>query len=379
MASVLARRMPRMHSAVRNLGFTSSSSSSASFYRRSSAIHLHPTQKLLLCPTSVLFTRHPFSSFSNASYSHGHHESKPRSSTGAAASAASLSDDSDRRLLSADDDLMVGHEGVEALDPKDFPELYPEQEGIDSVQSADDIENPSVLLSDKERSDEEMSWFVDASYPEKSQAQQQEGEQDGAREAFVPLWQRNAEQSRAAAATETPATASSSSDSMAASGPMTVTGLVQLLESERAKNVHVIDMRDKCDWTNWMIICEGMSERHLGNLADHVYSTIKKHAPKSHPPVMEGRDTTDWIVIDADTVVLHFMTHEARKERDLEGLWASVTNPLKLKDAADLTWDDVKGKMTKSWKEDHGRSKGEDGKRGRRGDRDIPLSEVVRW
>ncbi|KAI7819495.1 Oligomerization domain-containing protein [Gamsiella multidivaricata] len=151
------------------------------------------------------------------------------------------------------------------------------------------------------------------------------------------------------------------------------------MESERARNIKVIDMRDKCDWTDWMVIAEGLSERHLGNVADQVYSALKKSSPHTSPPVMEGRDTSDWVVIDAGSVVIHFMTPEARKERDLEGLWASVKNPLKLKDAEELSWDDVKGKMTKSWKENPGRSRGEDGKRGRRGERDIPLSEVVKW
>ncbi|KAG0078496.1 hypothetical protein BGZ90_005083, partial [Linnemannia elongata] len=106
---------------------------------------------------------------------------------------------------------------------------------------------------------------------------------------------------------------------------------------------------------------------------------LKKTSPSTSPPVMEGRDTSDWVVIDAGSVVIHFMTPEARKERDLEGLWASVKNPLKMKDVEEISWEDVKGKMTKSWKEDHGRSKGEDGKRGRRGERDIPLSDVVKW
>ncbi|KAG0069638.1 hypothetical protein BGZ89_002452 [Linnemannia elongata] len=62
---------------------------------------------------------------------------------------------------------------------------------------------------------------------------------------------------------------------------------------------------------------------------------------------MEGRDTSDWVVIDAGSVVIHFMTPEARKERDLEGLWASVKNPLKMKDVEEISWEDVKGKMTK--------------------------------
>jgi hypothetical protein len=48
-----------------------------------------------------------------------------------------------------------------------------------------------------------------------------------------------------------------------------------MIESERAKNVKIIDMRDKCDWTNWMVIAEGLSERHLGNLADQIYSAVR--------------------------------------------------------------------------------------------------------
>ncbi|KAG0048214.1 hypothetical protein BGZ83_006798 [Gryganskiella cystojenkinii] len=290
----------------------------------------------------------------------------------------------DDALLSDTDDLMIGNEGVESIDPKDFPELYPGDEEIEGLSQESHPDNErdfeeidikatapkstSVLLSDKERSEEEFSWFVDESFPETAAADSEGGVSTTD---FIPLWQKNAE--RAPDGTDSK---KSEEDEVS---PDSIPGLVKLLESERARNIKVIDMRDKCDWTNWMVIAEGLSERHLGNVADQVYSALKKSSPKTSPPVMEGRDTSDWVVIDAGSVVIHFMTPEARKERDLEGLWASVRNPLKLKDAEDISWEDVKGKMTKSWKENPGRSKGEDGKRGRRGERDIPLSEVVKW
>ncbi|KAF9393762.1 hypothetical protein CPC16_001247 [Podila verticillata] len=298
-------------------------------------------------------------------------------------------------LLSADDDLMVGNEGLESIDPKDFPELYPREEDTEGLNQAshpdderdyegfDAIEDTikdertdadrSVLLSDKPRTEDEFSWFVDETYPEKASGDKEDEGESG----FVPLWQKNAQRA-----------AEGGLDGLDEQLDLlhgedgehsSINGLVKLLESERARHIKVIDMRDKCDWTNWMVIAEGLSERHLGNVADEVYRALKKSSPKSSPPVMEGRDTSDWVVIDAGSVVIHFMTPEARKERDLEGLWASVKSPLKLKDAEDITWEDVKGKMTKAWKENSGRSKGEDGKRGRRGERDIPLSEVVKW
>ncbi|KAF9566656.1 hypothetical protein EC968_003604 [Mortierella alpina] len=293
------------------------------------------------------------------------------------------------RLLSDTDDLMVGNEGLETIDPKDFPELYPGEEDIEGLSQEshpdnerdfegmdrileDNPKSTSVLLSDKERTEEEFSWFVDETYPEQA-GENEEGKSALAGE-FVPQWQKNAQRAPDGSSAQ-----ADSKDHPLEHSPDSVAGLVQLLEAERARNVKVIDMRDKCDWTNWMVIAEGLSERHLGNVADQVYSALKKSSPKTSPPVMEGRDTSDWVVIDAGSVIIHFMTPEARKERDLEGLWASVKNPLKLKDAEDISWEDVKGKMTKSWKENTGRSKGEDGKRGRRGERDIPLSEVVKW
>ncbi|KAG0281338.1 hypothetical protein BGZ96_001179 [Linnemannia gamsii] len=302
--------------------------------------------------------------------------------------------DNDKALLTDTDDIMVGNEGLETIDPKDFPELYPHDHEIEGLSQESHPDNErdfegfsiteeeeelkveeggrSVLLSDKARSEDEFSWFVDESYPDK--ASTTTGQDD---EAFVPLWQKNAQR-----------TSSLDGDSSTSGGsateqeytPDSIPGLVKLLESERARNIKVIDMRDKCDWTNWMVIAEGLSERHLGNVADEIYSALKKTSPATSPPVMEGRETSaDWVVIDAGSVVIHFMTPEARKERDLEGLWASVKNPLKMKDVEEISWDDVKGKMIKGWKEDHGRSRGEDGKRGRRGEKDIPLSDVVKW
>ncbi|KAF9382624.1 hypothetical protein CPB97_007032 [Podila verticillata] len=323
------------------------------------------------------------------------HSSSPKHVASASTSNNKDNEKVDPALLSADDDLMVGNEGLESIDPKDFPELYPREEDTEGLDQASHPDNEldyeefdaikdtikdertdadrSVLLSDKPRTEDEFSWFVDESYPEKASGDKEDEGESG----FVPLWQKNAQRAAEGAVDEL----NEQLDLLQFEDGehSSINGLVKLLESERARHIKVIDMRDKCDWTNWMVIAEGLSERHLGNVADEVYRALKKSSPKSSPPVMEGRDTSDWVVIDAGSVVIHFMTPEARKERDLEGLWASVKSPLKLKDAEDITWEDVKGKMTKAWKENTGRSKGEDGKRGRRGERDIPLSEVVKW
>jgi hypothetical protein len=198
------------------------------------------------------------------------------------------------------DDLMVGNEGLETIDPKDFPELYPHETQIEGLSQESHPDNErdfegfqdddseefqngdfevvgdeevegevrSVLLSDKPRSEDEFSWFVDENFPDKANATLADQDEGG----FVPLWQKNAQRSLDGAESALP-------EEAPAYSPDSIPGLVKLLESERAKNIRVIDMRDKCDWTNWMVIAEGLSERHLGNVADEVYSAVSIFFP----------------------------------------------------------------------------------------------------
>ena len=40
----------------------------------------------------------------------------------------------------------------------------------------------------------------------------------------------------------------------------------------------------------------------------------------------EGIDCDDWMLVDCDNLIVHFMTAEAREELDLETYWANVTS-----------------------------------------------------
>ncbi|KAF9911312.1 hypothetical protein EC991_004210 [Linnemannia zychae] len=249
----------------------------------------------------------------------------------------------------------------------------------------------SILLEDKQRSEEEFSWFVDKTYTATTISEETKvSSQD-----FVPLWKRNSRShhhnqkhpQQLHPTSTTKSTEKSTNKDDLQNAPVAIRGLVRMLEHERARNVTVMDMRQKCDWTDWMVIAEGLSERHVGNVADEVYSALKKMLPKTSPPLMEGRSTPDWVVIDTGSIILHFMTHETRKERNLEGLWGAVKDPLKLKDAEEISWEDVQAKLTESWNRDDsgasGKSKksavaGHGSKRSRRGDEDLSLEEVVK-
>src|SRR5690606_6471023 len=145
------------------------------------------------------------------------------------------------------------------------------------------------LLADKERVEEEFSWFVDKDYedniplPPSDLDDHKSSRNSFETSDFVPLWQKNAQKQQQLKEGEEAQGHLLNEDDLEmlqdqkptySKSPISITDLLKLLDEERAKNIKVIDMRDKCDWTDWMIIAEGLSGRHLGNVADHTYSVV---------------------------------------------------------------------------------------------------------
>ncbi|CAG8750008.1 7492_t:CDS:2, partial [Gigaspora rosea] len=118
---------------------------------------------------------------------------------------------------------------------------------------------------------------------------------------------------------------------------LSLSDIIRFLEDECIENITLIDVREKCDFTNWMIIGEGKTINHLVGAAGSLYKMLKdniKHRNENQSnsfinnyPVVEGRDSDDWVLIDSGNIFVHLFTPEARKYRDLEGLWENVLIP----------------------------------------------------
>ncbi|CAG8498113.1 39975_t:CDS:2 [Gigaspora margarita] len=136
---------------------------------------------------------------------------------------------------------------------------------------------------------------------------------------FIPLWQRT---------NQLPSTSNELTTS---------SDIVRFLEDEGIENITLIDVREKCDFTNWMIIGEGKTINHLVGAAGSLYKTLKDNIKRrsenqsnsfiNNYPVVEGRDSDDWVLIDSGNIFVHLFTPEARKYRNLEGLWENVLIP----------------------------------------------------
>ena len=109
--------------------------------------------------------------------------------------------------------------------------------------------------------------------------------------------------------------------------------VVQTLEDERASNMTVLDVSDKCEHMQYLVIVDGRSPKHIYSMADSVRRQFKHidlmDDSLPHTMAVEGADS-DWIVLDLGSIMLHCFTPESRAFFDLETLWTQMdpVNPI---------------------------------------------------
>ena len=93
-----------------------------------------------------------------------------------------------------------------------------------------------------------------------------------------------------------------------------------ILENNKAKDIVSIDLKKKSYIADYMIIASGTSSRHLQSVSENLVSELKKIGVYNCR--MEGRDSSDWKLVDAIDIIIHIFHPEKREFYDLEKMWA---------------------------------------------------------
>lgn len=98
--------------------------------------------------------------------------------------------------------------------------------------------------------------------------------------------------------------------------------VVEALEDLKGKEIKCLDVREKTDITDYMVIASGTSNRHVKSLVESVVVKCKDNGVR--PFGVEGEDAAEWILIDLVDVLVHVMLPATREFYDLERLWGEI-------------------------------------------------------
>ena len=98
--------------------------------------------------------------------------------------------------------------------------------------------------------------------------------------------------------------------------------VIDTLEETKGKDIVVLNVQDKTDVTDLMIIVSGTSTRHVKSLAINLVDKCKKAGVQLMG--VEGEDQAEWVLVDLGDIVVHLMMPSARQFYDLERLWETT-------------------------------------------------------
>ena len=101
--------------------------------------------------------------------------------------------------------------------------------------------------------------------------------------------------------------------------------VLEALEDLKAKNIRKLCVKEISQITDTMIIATGTSSAHIKAIANNVVKSLKDN----NYGVLgtEGEREGDWILVDAQDVMIHIMAEPAREFYALEKLWTKVELP----------------------------------------------------
>jgi len=96
--------------------------------------------------------------------------------------------------------------------------------------------------------------------------------------------------------------------------------VMQSLDDDQAVEMITIPLAGKSSIADHMVIASGRSSRQVASMANKLADKIKQQFGKIVR--IEGLPVADWVLIDADDVIVHLFRPEVRTFYNLERMWA---------------------------------------------------------
>jgi ribosome-associated protein len=87
----------------------------------------------------------------------------------------------------------------------------------------------------------------------------------------------------------------------------------------KALKVEIIDVRGKVDYSDYVVIMSGRSDRQVAALARNIEATLDERGQRCIG--VEGLPHAAWLLMDYGDVIVHIFHEDTRGYYDLETLW----------------------------------------------------------
>ena len=94
----------------------------------------------------------------------------------------------------------------------------------------------------------------------------------------------------------------------------------KILDDNKAQSITSINLKNKSYIADYMIIASGTSSRHLQALSEILVTELKKIGLEECR--IEGRESSDWKLVDTNDIIVHIFHPEKREFYDLEKMWS---------------------------------------------------------
>ena len=96
--------------------------------------------------------------------------------------------------------------------------------------------------------------------------------------------------------------------------------VLRSLDDDKAVEIVSIPLQGKSNIADYMVIASGRSTRQVAAMAQKLGERIKRELGRNVR--VEGLPVADWVLIDADDVIVHLFRPEVRSFYNLERMWA---------------------------------------------------------
>jgi len=100
--------------------------------------------------------------------------------------------------------------------------------------------------------------------------------------------------------------------------------IINGIQEVKGKNISILDLtKIETAVCKYFVICSGTSSTHVSSISENIRKFVSKEI-KEKPWSTEGKDTSEWVLMDYSDIVVHVFQNQIREFYNLEDLWGDA-------------------------------------------------------